>query len=390
MISQFIHRKAEEIRRLQERETDVQFSFLKMIGIFFVVYGHVGPGISLFAEDWFPQGPMKLPLFVFVSGYFYSLASDEKPFSFLFKRVKRLLIPYFVWNLIYGLLAFVLRACGWIHFGEQITLKSLFWDPWVHGHQFQFNIAAWFLPALFLVSTVFVLIRFCLKKLKILNEWVLLMVFFAASYGIILFAQADHNHGPMLILIRTVCFLPFFQLGLVYKTKLKHLNLPSFPFFGILFLLAAANVYFLKPTGAVTVWCVFTGSALGHLISVLLAIAFWTKVAELLAPAVRKMSLLCFIGENTFSIMLHHAFVIFVINSILFSVSQFGFVSSFDPKAYGDSVWYAVNLFEGKFLLFYIACGILIPCLGKQVWNRLLIKLDGRLPLPDSKKETCA
>ena len=383
----YVRTKADEIRRLNGRETDVRFTFLKAVGIFFVVLGHVGPGVSLFAEDWFAQGPMKLPLFVFVSGCFYAAKNDERVLPFLGKRARRLLVPYFVWNLLYGLLAWALRAAGVIDFGSPVTLKSLFWDPWVHGHQFQFNIAAWFLPALFLVSAVFVLLRFLLKKLHILNEWALLLFLFALSYVAIRFSQADYNHGPMLIPLRTAYFLFFYQLGFVCKTKLDGVRFPRPALFAALFLFSAAVTWCLAPTGAVTVWCVFTGSALGHLLSVVLSILFWLAVADALAPALEKLRLLKYVGENTFTVMMHHAVVIFAINSAFYVLSFTGVLSSFDAEKYRAGVWYAVPLFGGKMLLFYIAAGILVPCLGKYVWDRLTLRLDAGLTKNGPPKE---
>ena len=376
MFAAYLHKKATAVRRVSARPTDVRFSFLKALGIFFVVYGHVGPGVSLFAEDWFPQGPMKLPLFIFVSGAFYAVDNDLHPFRFLKKRALRLLIPYFVWNLLYGLLASLLRGVGLIRFGAPVNLQSLFVTPWINGHQFQFNIAAWFLPALFLVCCVFSLLRFCLKKLHLLNDWVLLAVFFLAAFAAIRFAQAGFNHDAWLILIRTVYFLPFFQMGVVFRAKPNLIGAPALPFFAGVFLLSAANVILLSPTGAVTVWCTFTGSAAGHLISVVLSILFWLKVADLLASFKPSLPVIQYVGDNTLSVMMHHAVVIFAINTLLYALSGPLSIGSFDAEAYRTAVWYAVPLFERKLLLFYIAAGIAVPCLGKYLWDRATLRLD--------------
>ena len=385
MLKKLVSYEANGIRRLGERKTDARFSFLKALGIFFVVYGHVGPAFSLFAEEWFPQGPMKLPLFVFVSGFFYSAFADDAPFRFLLKRAKRLLLPYFIWNLFYGVLCAVLRNTGVIDFGIPLGWRSLFWAPFLNGHQFGFNIAAWFLPALFLVSAFYALLRFLLKKLHILSEWALLVFFFLLSWGAVRFAQAGFDHGAWLILIRTAYFLAFFQLGRVMKVSLSDVKIPAVPFFIGVFLLVAANRWFLGPTGAVTVWCAFTGSAAGHLVSVTLSILFWYKVADFLAPALERLPALLRVGENTFSVMMHHGLVLFCINCILLGLSRAGFVSEFDEAAFREGIWYAAPLFNGGVLIFYVAACIAVPCLLRRFWEKGLLFLDERLQNKDKR-----
>ena len=385
MIASLVHHKAEELRRLGDRKTDARFSFLKALGIFFVVIGHVGPAVGLFAEDWFPQGPMKIPLFVFASGVFFASSADEKPFAFILRRAKRLLLPYFLWNIFYGVLCEILRLTGAIGFGMPLDATSIFLTPWVNGHQFGFNAAAWFLPALFLASSLFALLRFLLKKLRILNEWALAAALFVLAWGAIRFSQEGYAHGAWLILIRTVYFLPFLQLGKLLKTSLSDVKIPPVAFFAGVFLLAAANRFFLGETSAVTVWCEFTGSPAGHLIGVTLAVLFWYKVADLLSPALEKMPALIFVGENTFSVMLHHALVIFLMNAVLLGLYKAGAVSVFDEAAFRSSIWYADPLFGTKFYLCYVAAAILVPCLLRMGWNKGVLRLDQKLnPRPEA------
>ena len=98
-IDSWINKKAEEIRKIRERKNNGQFTILKVWGIFLVVYGHVGNSMSLFMGVMF-----HMPLFIFISGYFYSPKSEDGILAFLKKRFCRLVIPYFAWNLFYGVL----------------------------------------------------------------------------------------------------------------------------------------------------------------------------------------------------------------------------------------------------------------------------------------------
>ena len=52
------------------------------------------------------------------------------------------------------------RLCLW----GDLSLWNLFVEPFITGHQFEYNLAAWFVPALFLVEMANVLLRRLLKR----------------------------------------------------------------------------------------------------------------------------------------------------------------------------------------------------------------------------------
>lgn len=68
-----------------------------------------------------------------------------------------------VYNLMYGMIAQGLHRAGFA-FGGDLSLWNLFVEPFITGHQFEYNLAAWFVPALFLVEMANVLLRRLLKR----------------------------------------------------------------------------------------------------------------------------------------------------------------------------------------------------------------------------------
>ena len=114
------------------------FGILSALAIIMVVAGHLGYGI-LTVGELFPYYSFHVPLFMFISGYFYTEEEQERPFYYIKKKVRRLLVPYFIWNLIYGLIAWGLRDGAGFAFGEPISVKSLFLDPFLHGYQYLYN-----------------------------------------------------------------------------------------------------------------------------------------------------------------------------------------------------------------------------------------------------------
>lgn len=121
------------------------------------------------AFPWFPGASFRMPLFMFISGYFFH---DSDFCSFVKSKVKHLIIPLLTWNLAFGILCTILLSYGVIHFAQPLSLKSLFLEPFTHGHQFVFNLATWFVGTLVELQLLYwILYRLCRK-----NHIVLLIV----------------------------------------------------------------------------------------------------------------------------------------------------------------------------------------------------------------------
>lgn len=75
------------------------FCLLAGMAMIMVVAGHLGYNI-ITVGDLFPYYSFHVPLFMFISGYFYRETSQEHPVAYVKKKVQRLLVPYFIWNLI--------------------------------------------------------------------------------------------------------------------------------------------------------------------------------------------------------------------------------------------------------------------------------------------------
>lgn len=95
-----------------------QFKILYALGMIFVLAGHTkGGGISLF-YDWFPPYSFHLMLFMFASGYFYNSCSEDNVKQYLWKKIKRLVIPLYLWNIFYGVIVFLTKNIWRILFRE--------------------------------------------------------------------------------------------------------------------------------------------------------------------------------------------------------------------------------------------------------------------------------
>ena len=135
---------------LESRDESVDVA--KGIGILFVIGGHCGysliPGIQAYS--------FHIPLFYFIAGFF--LRKNERAGLFVKKKAYALLLPYFVYNIFFGIVTYFLRRIGISWRGspfETLDFHNFFIEPFLSGHQYSISCALWFVPSLFLVMMLY-------------------------------------------------------------------------------------------------------------------------------------------------------------------------------------------------------------------------------------------
>ena len=196
---------------------NMQFCILSALGMFFVVDGHLNNSY-LDIGGLVPYYSFHMPLFAFISGYFYKKGSEHRLGVYAKKKIIRLLGPYMVYNLMYGMIAQGLHRAGFA-FGGDLSLWNLFVEPFITGHQFEYNLAAWFVPALFLVEMANVLLRRLLKRVD--SEYAVFFLYLSIGVCGILLALSGRYQGGWLTLVRMMFLLPCYGAGTLYKEKLE-------------------------------------------------------------------------------------------------------------------------------------------------------------------------
>lgn len=387
---------------IQKNTYNMAFGILSGLAIIMVAAGHLGYDIMT-VGGLFPYYSFHVPLFLFISGYFYRDEEEERPFSYFLKKCKRLLVPYLAWNLFYGLVAHFLRACG-LEIGEEISFRTLFLTPFLHGYQFLYNYAAWFAPVLFFIEIMNILMRIVAKRLftkplrsfiktmrkqdapgeisietvnRIL-EWLYLAAGLLVGMAVVSFAIEGRVWGDYKMPGRLLFLFPCFQMGQFYRKNLeKHDTLGSLPYFAVL--LSIQTLLHLCCNGLAfsAVWC--TGFANGPVIpyvTIVSGIAFWLRIARLLAPVAGENRAVQYLGRNTFTVMMHHVMVFMLIKILLAGVAAHsGFCADFDFEQYKTNIDY-IYLVRGveHFKMVYLAAGILIPLLLRyfleSIWKK--------------------
>lgn len=361
------------------------FGILSALGILMIVAGHAGYDI-LTVGGLFPYYSFHVPLFMFISGYFYRREEEERPLFYLKKKAKRLLLPYFIWNVIYGIIAWALRSFGGFALGDAISLKSLFLDPFLNGYQFLYNFAGWFVPVLFLTEMMNLCMRLVLKKLRLDSEWLILMGTLLSGMAVVQLSTGGHVWGLYRTPGRILFLYPCFQMGQFYKRKLEARDtLGNLPYFAIVAGVQVVLSVCCNGLAYSSVWC--TGFANGPVIPYVTAvsgIAFWMRVARVLAPLLGERQrggdaaqnpaggFFLYLGRNTYAVMMHHIMAFMLVKMVLAGIAAHtGYLADFDFAAfYGNIDYYYLVKGSEAFRMVYLAAGVALSLLLQKGIDR--------------------
>lgn len=363
-----------------------------------VVAGHIGYNIMTVGEL-FPYYSFHVPLFMFISGYFYKESEEKHPFVYVKKKVCRLLVPYLAWNLVYGIVAWAMRAGGFA-MGEGVSLRTLLLAPFLHGYQFIYNYAAWFVPVLFVIEVMNLFMRILTGRVlqmlpqrkrteaggrtidgeprePVALEWFYLCGSLLVGMAVVCLAIGGHVWGDYKAPGRILFLYPCFQMGQVYRRKLeRHDTIGNLPYFAVL--LSVQVILHLCCNGLAfsSVWC--TGFANGPVIpyvTIVSGIAFWLRIAKVLTPVAKSGRLIRYMGQHTYTVMMHHVLVFLLIKMILAGVAACtDFCGDFDLGQFYTNIDY-IYLVNGAehFKMVYLAAGVMLP-LGVRYLGECVIR----------------
>lgn len=346
------------------------FVILSAIGIILIALGHLD--FPLFTVGGlFPYYSFHVMLFPFISGYFYKQEEEEHIPAYLKRKCLHLLLPYCIWNILYGILATILHNFG-MNIGENISLYNLTIAPFLSGHQFMYQAASWFVPALFLLELCNVLGRKILSLLRIRNEYVIMALYLIVGLAAIFLAKRGSVYDYYKLPARIMLLAPCFQFGHLYKEKLESKDtLPSSLYFIIvLSLQLVITLTTYGQTAFSAVWVTgFAHSIFLPYITTFTGIAFWLRIAKELTPVLIKSRFVQYLGTRTFSVMMHHLLGFFLVNCAFSGLAKIAVTTDssalnewfggFDTALFTSDIYYVYlpnGMGEIKWL--YLAVGI--------------------------------
>lgn len=367
------------------KEKDPVFRLLYGFSILYVVVAHFGRPIGLgMLESIFSTYTFALFAFTFSSGYFYRKSDEEHPVKAILHKVRRLVVPMYLYNFFYAFAILVSRRFGFI-IGEEVTWRSLLIEPWTFGHQYMYNLGGWFVAPLFMVYVCNLLVRKILGKFGD-DRLVFVLYQLLGMYGIWLTLQQFNHSGYGLAICRFLIFLPLYGLGTLYRNYLeKYDTLNNYLYFGVLImiqiLMNTAHGY-VRPY--YYSWCdnfdnVFCPYIVGYV-----GVFFLLRFCKWLSPIIPSKGIMSQIGDCSYSVMMNHFLGFMVVKSIfavLFKVSSGVWFGDFNMDLYKADVWY-FYLPKGldQWGIVYIAAGVGVAILIQKLLNLAKTKIKKTVP----------
>lgn len=358
---------------------------LSAIGIFFVVDSHAWSPLS-FLGNIMPYNSYFMPLFLFISGYFFKAENAEHCLTYILKKVKTLLLPLLAWNFIYGVLVNLLKAGGIIYYGEALSLRTLFLDPFLGCVQFDINTPSWFVPALFMVAVVYV----CLRRIfnRVWNDYLAAACFMAVSIWCVALSRKGYSAELWrLPAIKTGFLLFFYELGVLFRTHLEtyYRRIPRVLCLAVPLLANTAICHFSPDLNFVGI-ATMSGFVTDHywipVATSITGILFWLTVADILVPALGENRIVNYVSDHTFTIMMHHIFFFNVYNAVLVVLTKsFGLNIPLDLEALRSTAWYRYDPVRAYavWYVFFGLCGPLAACWLTGKAKERLSRKSGRI-----------
>lgn len=308
-----------------QKEFSNKVNILKALAILLVVSGHLE--FSLFGM--FSPYSFQLALFFFISGYLFKDKYLDNISTFISRRIKSLLVPYFLYNTFYlGITVLIAHLTGKF-WGLPLSFKNFFITPFLNGHQFDLSCPLWFVTQLFMTMIVFLFFFRVLKRIKD-NRYFHLIFFAMLGFGAIPLSKIVTLDPIMLIIIRTMFSLFFVYLGYYYRNYIEDkIDIFTLRWAGAIIALQSVLWLFNRDydpehgigLSYVLVWARFDEQLIVPVITALTGIWASLLVLKIIYPYVKNSKFLHQIGETTYHIMANHLLVMYIITAVLLYIN---------------------------------------------------------------------
>lgn len=327
----------------------------KGIGIILVVLGHC-PSVYNPLKQWIYS--FHMPLFFFVGGMVWNKSSHEKmgffSHDFIIRKIKRLLIPCFIWGLLYMFIdaivsqSFSIKRIAYLLYGSQAGFR--------HAGSLT---SLWFLPCMFLSVCAFEIIQQSFAKVKHSTPKLFFASIILAIMGLFLPRSANGYPWSADVAFLTVAFMIWSHL-LVNHFENTVLKKTAFAFL-ILFMFAISLTYILNlsivPINNVDLAGRYLGNQALYVLNATTGSAFIILLSILLCGSHSLSKYISALGRKTIPILILHkpivklfdhlwnklgfprilSVVVSVIISISCSLLVYHFIRRFLPIAFGEN-----------------------------------------------------
>jgi fucose 4-O-acetylase-like acetyltransferase len=329
-------------------------------------------------QGWFNYNSFHMPLFMFAAGYFFKDSNINNTKIYIFKKFKKFIIPFYLYNIFYGLYIQIKKKFGFKN-SKNFCFNTIFLEP-LRGEGFIYIKPAWFSIDLFYVEIYNILKRKLVSLFKIeLYEFLYFIVDFIFSYFMVYYSNKGYNNIIYYkVILRFMHLNIYYQLGIFYRKTLekycKKINNDIY-FIFIFFIKLCIQLYYKREIvfyyqGAYYFnyppFIVITVSYLG--------IAFWLRISEIFEPVLGKSYYINLIADNTYSIMMNHFFSFEIIRFIFFIINKYTkYCKDFNLKNYfnmNHTYIYIPNKIKQIGIIYFLNC-FFFPVIFKKINNSL-------------------
>ena len=371
-------------------KSNKKFMLLSAIGIFMVVDSHTWTAFNLFG-DFIPYNSFFMPMFVFISGYFNKVDNDTGLGRYILKKAKTLLLPYAGLSLLVFCLQWLINL---IKLGESVPpppgyLMYVLQNVVTTGVSLNLCLPMWFVISLFALLVAYAVLKKFLYK--VWNRYVMLLLFTGLHiFAVFAGKYADPDFiAPLLTLLKCMFFLPFLELGMLYRDKIeaKHSSMGGGAKIGLMAILLFINTIrslylpmaYDMAFDSLDDLSGFTSPYLvTPLVSSLIGIAFWLTLVDLAGKPLYESRFINYMSCNTFWIMGLHITFFNILNLILMGINEnIAELPYFDTEYFLESEWYRWEM-HPNFKMVYVLFGILGPLGLKLLWDKCKEKVTHR------------
>ena len=301
-----------------------KINLLKAFAIMLVVSGHLEFSIL----GMFPPYSFQLALFFFISGMLFKDKYLSDVVGYIKRRIKTLLLPYFIYEIFYIIVTWLVYRFSGKWWGETLTVKSLLLTPFLNGHQLDLCCPLWFVPQLFLTMITFLFVMKFLFKITE-NKYIHLVVFSIFGFLSIPTIKLTGLTDISLLIFRTVFSLFFVYLGYFYMHHIKDkFNIFTTKWLGVVIIFQAILWMFNRDYNPshgiglsyVLVWARFDDQMIVPVLTSLTGIWASLFTVNLVYPYFKNVKFLKIMGETTYHIMANHLLVMYLITATFFAI----------------------------------------------------------------------
>ena len=323
-----------------------------------------------------------IPLFLFLSGYFYKSSDEQDPFRFIVKKFKRLVLLYFAYNVIYASITYFIYVDSGTLLGQLPNWENFFIQPFIDGQQYSLSAPMWFIPFFFTAQIFYMLTSKLIRKFTA-HEYVHLLIFavIGLSSVYLRYITPEPDKIPWGCLGLRILFGMFFiSLGHCFAQKIEKHDI-----YQLKLLVVAIGVRGVLFLNFKTPCYTFANAEFENICSLfysIIDIYFLLYLAKYLGGFIKPGNFMYKIGNNTFHIMANHMLVFYVFDSVLIALT------GEDPAVASTTVWkytWVAYLFMGIIIPTYM--GMFFKYLRKRFGKILSEQFPGMLIACDKLAE---